>query len=127
MPSNESSPPEGKRGRAGRSKPSQPIEEVTTPSGVKVLAAFRIPKPLHNAMQQEARAEGLDLTAYVNRLFEGFLHHFGLPSVVEEMLERDREALKLTRHNYLQYVLYRRHEAVGRDGPAFDRQPPKHK
>lgn len=127
MPSNESSPPAGKRGRTGRSKPSEPIEEVTTPSGVKVLAAFRIPKQLHSTMQQEARAEDLDLTAYVNRLFDGVLHHFGMPSVVEEMLERDRQALKLTRYDYLQYVLYRRHEAVGREGPAFDRHPAKQK
>ena len=98
-----------------------------TPSGMRVMAAFRIPKPLHGTMTQESRAEGLDLTAYVNRLFDGFLHHFGLPSVVRENLERDREALGFTRYEYLQYLLFRRHEAVAQQGEAFDRGPAKGK
>jgi hypothetical protein len=93
----------------------------------KVMAAFRIPRQLHSTMTQESRAEGIDLTAYVNRLFDGFLHHFGLPAIIRENLERDREALGMSRYEYLQYVLYRRHEAVGQQGPAFDRAPPRRK
>ena len=129
MPSNDSTP-EGKGGRGrgsrGSGKQSVAAEEtrvVTTPSGIRVMAAFRIPKPLHSAMQQEAQAEGLDLTAYVNRLFDGYLHHFGLPSVVRESLEEDRQALGFNRYDYLQYLLYRRHEAVSQQGVAFDRTP----
>jgi hypothetical protein len=89
------------------------------------MAAFRIPRQLHATMTQESRAEGIDLTAYVNRLFDGFLHHFGLPGIVREGLERDREALGLSRYDYVQYVLYRRHEAVVQHGEAFDRGPAK--
>jgi hypothetical protein len=89
------------------------------------MAAFRIPRHLHAAMTQEARAEGLDLTAWVNRLFDGFLHHFGLPGVVREGLELDRAALGFSRHEYLQYVLYRRHEAVAQHGDGFDRKASK--
>ena len=91
------------------------------------MAAFRIPRHLHSTMTQESRAEGIDLTAYVNRLFDGFLHYFGLPSIIRENLERDREALGMSRYEYLQYVLYRRHEAVTENGEAFDRGPAKRK
>jgi hypothetical protein len=63
----------------------------------------------------------------VNRLFDGFLHYFGLPSIIRENLERDREALGMSRYDYLQYVLYRRHEAVSDKGEAFDRGPAKRK
>jgi hypothetical protein len=61
-------------------------------------------------MTQESRAEGIDLTAYVNRLFDGFLHQLGF-----------------SRYEYLQYVLYRRHEAVTEKGEAFDRTPARRK
>ena len=88
-----------------------------------MLAAFRIPRQLHGTMAEESRAEGLDLTAYVNRLFDGFLHYFGLPGIIRENLERDRAALGLSRYEYLQYVLYRRHEAVTEHGEGFDRTP----
>ena len=130
MASNDSAPEgkggRGRGGRAGATQQSSQAEEtrvVTTPSGIRVMAAFRIPKHLHSAMQQEAQAEGMDLIGYVNRLFDGYLHHFGLPSVVRENLEEDREALGFTRYDYLQYVLYRRHEAVSQQGVAFDRTP----
>jgi hypothetical protein len=116
------------RGRAAPAAQASPEPEgraaSPAPTG-KVMAAFRIPRHLHATMTQESRAEGLDLTAYVNRLFDGFLHHFGLPSIIRENLERDREALGLSRYEYLQYVLYRRHEAVTEKGEGFDRGPAK--
>ena len=93
----------------------------------KVLAAFRIPRHLHATMTAESRTEGIDLTAYVNRFFDGFLHYFGLPGIIRENLERDREALGFGRFEYLQYVLYRRHEAVTEKGAAFDRPAPRRK
>jgi hypothetical protein len=109
--------PEQKRARA------DVIALITTPSGLKVMAAFRIPKSVHSILQHEAESEGVDLTTYVNRLFDGYLHHFGLPSVVRENLDDDRETLGLTRYEHLQYVLFRRHEAVSQQGAAFDRTP----
>jgi hypothetical protein len=112
------------RGRAAAAQQGAPELEGRQAPG-KVMAAFRIPRHLHATMTQESRAEGLDLTAYVNRLFDGFLHHFGLPSIIRENLERDREALGLSRYEYLQYVLYRRHEAVTEKGEGFDRGPAK--
>ena len=108
------------RGRRGRvAERSSEVEE--SPSGLKVMAAFRIPKPLHSELTHEAQQEGSDLTGYVNRLFDGFLHHFGLPSVVREGLEGDQTELGFNRYEYLQYLLFRRYEDVTKNGPAFDR------
>jgi hypothetical protein len=126
MPASDRATVAKRRGRAAGSA-AEVEARGSAPATGKVMAAFRIPRHLHTAMTQESRAEGIDLTAYVNRLFDGFLHHFGLPGIVREDLERDREALGLSRYDYLQYVLYRRHEAVKEEGEAFDRTPPRRK
>jgi hypothetical protein len=110
----------GGKGRAGRAA-ARANEVEESPSGLKVMAAFRIPKPLHSELTHEAQHEGSDLTGYVNRLFDGFLHHFGLPSVVREGLEGDQMELGFNRYEYLQYLLFRRYEDVTKNGPAFDR------
>ena len=120
MAPSDQTPAAGKR-RRGR-PPAQASEVVgQSPSGSKIMAAFRIPKPLHGELTREAQAEGSDLTGYVNRLFDGFLHYFTLPSVIRDGLEDDRQALGFGRYEYLQYVLFRRYEAVTKEGPAFDR------
>jgi hypothetical protein len=127
MPANEKVTAGKRRGRsaaAGQSAAELEGRGSALATG-KVMAAFRIPRHLHSTMTQESRAEAIDLTAYVNRLFDGFLHHFGLPSIIRENLERDRKALGVSRYEYLQYVLYRRHEAVTEKGEAFDRAPAK--
>ncbi len=125
MPSDE----QGQGGKRHRGRPPRKSVEPTAgdaqtetpPPGTRVLAAFRIPRELHSAMAHEAHAEGLDLTAWVNRLFDGFLHHFGLPGVVADQLEQDRHELGLRRHEYLQHVLFKRYEAVAQEGAGFDR------
>jgi hypothetical protein len=119
-PSDQASTGKSGKGRAGRAT-ARAGEVEESPSGLKVMAAFRIPKPLHSALTREAQQEGSDLTGYVNRLFDGFLHHFGLPSVVREGLEGDQTELGFNRYEYLQYLLFRRYEDVTKNGPAFDR------
>jgi hypothetical protein len=120
MAPNDQTPPSGKRGRG---RPPVRTDEVVgqSPSGSKIMSAFRIPKPLHGELTREAQGEGSDLTGYVNRLFDGFLHHFSLPSVIRDGLENDRLELGFGRYEYLQYILFRRYEAVTKSGPAFDR------
>ena len=46
---------------------------------------------------------------------------FGLPAIVAEAIERDRAALGLGRLEYLQYLVFRRYEALVKHGPGFDK------
>ena len=112
-------PAENAPGRGGRSKEARVITRPDQLS--KVMAMFRIPNQIHAKLTSEARSGGSDLTAYVNRLFDSFLHYFTLPGVVVELLERDRAELGQDRFTYYQYVLFRRYEAVAKNGPAFDK------
>jgi len=108
-----------------RGRPAREGDAVTSPSGTRVMVAFRIPKPIHSELTQEAREVGSDLTGYVNRLFDGFLHSYGLPSVVREGLDADRAALGFGKYDYFQYVLFRRYEDAAKNGPAFDKKKGK--
>lgn len=125
-------PPTGKR--APKVRQAAPIagrnESTATPSlsSTRTMTAFRIPTPLHGEITREALALSSDLTSFVNRVLAGFMHHFGLPTpVVEEALERDREALGLERFEHYQYVLFRRYEVMSKNGPGFDKPPGKGK
>ncbi len=112
--------------RKVRGRPRVQIPEGTeAPSNVRIMAAFRMPKPIHTQMTLESRQEGLDLTAYVNRLFDGFLNYFGLPSIVREGLEADRVEMGFNRYEYIQYLLVRRYEATAKEGAGFDKKKPK--
>ena len=118
-------PAETGSGRGGRTKEGRPITRPDQLS--KVTTMFRIPREIHGQMTGEAKAISSDLTTYVNRLFDSFLHYFSLPSVVVEQLERDRAELGFKRFEYYQYVLFRRYEAVTKHGPAFDKNGQKPK
>lgn len=115
----------GKREPKGRQDQAvQVSDQGGTPSlsSTRTMVAFRIPTPLHGEITKEALAASLDLTSFVNRALAGYMHYFGLPTpVVEEALERDRAQLGLGRFEYYQYVLFRRYEAMSKDGPGFDR------
>jgi hypothetical protein len=110
----------GRPPREAEKSPQAREPQRVTSGGIKVMAAFRIPQALHEAMTAEARLDGLDLTTCVNRLFHGFLYYFGLPRLVGERLEEDRRALEVSRFEYFQYLLFRRYEAVTKQGPGFD-------
>jgi hypothetical protein len=112
--------------KAAKARQAAPVAERSdgTPSlsSTRTMTAFRIPTPLHGEISREAFSLSSDLTSFVNRVLAGFMHHFGLPTpVVEEALERDREALGLGRFDYYQYVLFRRYEAMTKHGAGFDK------
>jgi hypothetical protein len=114
-----------KKGRAAGASGaanSEPVYRPVSLSSTRTMAAFRIPTPLHGEITREALGMSLDLTSFVNRTLHGYMHHFGLPTpVVEEALERDRAELGLSRFDYFQYVLFRRYEAMSKNGPGFDK------
>jgi hypothetical protein len=70
----------------------------------------------------------LDLTAHVNRMLDGIRTWFGLPYAATALLEADREALGLDRHDYLLHVLFQRSLELREKGAGFDAPkagPPK--
>ena len=110
------SPKEGTAGRVA--SPASSAEEPT--SSEKVMQTFRMPLDVVYAFKAEAAARGLDATAHVVRVMDGFHRYYRLPRAVVETLEEDRRGLGMDRYEYFQHVLYRRSEAVQAQGPGFD-------
>ncbi|HVP66761.1 MAG TPA: hypothetical protein VMT17_05805, partial [Anaeromyxobacteraceae bacterium] len=81
---------------------------------------FRMPLDVVYTFKAEASARGLDATAHVVRVVDGYHRYYGLPRAVAETLEGDRRKLGMDRYEYFQHVLYRRSEAVQTQGPGFD-------
>lgn len=103
-------------------------------SGEKTIVSVRMPAELVAYVEAEARARAaalglkgedleaaVNMTATINRTLEAFRSWFGLPSIVAEAIERDRAALALGRLEYLQYLVFRRYEALVKHGAGFDK------
>jgi hypothetical protein len=101
-----------------RPKPTGPNDPFTTTE--KVMQTFRIPRELVTFLKQDAAGTGRDLTAYVNRMLDGLRTYFGLPLAATDLLEADREALKMQRYEYLQHLLFQRSLDLRQKGPGFD-------
>jgi hypothetical protein len=86
----------------------------------KLMQTFRLSRDLVTFLKSEATRNGQDLTAYVTRILEGVRTWFGLPLAATALLEADREALGLERHDYLLHLLYQRSLEVREKGPGFD-------
>jgi hypothetical protein len=110
-------------------------------SGEKTVLSVRMPMEVAAFIQEEARARALaagvsesdlpepgeralNMTRMVNTILDAVRTYFNLPTVLVEKLEADRKALRLTRLEYLQHVVYMRSEAITRHGPGFDRSGP---
>jgi hypothetical protein len=122
---------------ASRAKPARKLPETTRgspASAEKTIISIRMPIEILSFIEAEARAragrlglEGdeleaaVNITATINRTLEAFRSWFGLPAIVAELVEKDREALGLGRLEYLQYLVFRRYEALVKQGPGFDR------
>jgi hypothetical protein len=98
---------------------SRTFEPPVTPSE-KLMQTFRMPRELVSFLKSDAQRTGRDLTAYVNRMLDGLRTYFGLPVLASELLEADREALKMERYEYLLHLLYQRSNEVKDKGPGFD-------
>lgn len=93
---------------------------MTPGTGEKVMQTYRLPRDLVSFLKKQAEERGLDLTAFVNRVLDGYRTYFGLPIVASEVLERDREALGMDQLDYFLHVFYRRSELVQQNSPGFD-------
>ncbi len=89
-------------------------------TGNKVVRTFRMPQELVNRLGREAHVRGLDLTALVLRILQGFLTYYSLPEAAIAQLEADRASMKMDRNQYLSHILYHRCLALQERGPGFD-------
>jgi hypothetical protein len=89
-------------------------------SGNKIIRTFRMPRELVHTLGREAALRGLDLTALVLRILQGYIGYFALPEAAIAQLEADRAALRMDRHQYLAHLLYHRCLALQEQGPGFD-------
>jgi hypothetical protein len=120
-----------------RDKASRKLSETTRGSAAsaeKSIISIRMPLEILAFIEAEARARAaglglrgedlesaVNITATINRTLEAFRSWFGLPVIVAELVEKDRAALGLGRLEYLQYIVFRRYEALAKHGPGFDR------
>ena len=121
-----------------RSTEGRRTGETTPRTGEKAVLSVRMPMELATFIQEEARARALatgvsekelpepgeralNVTRMVNTILDSFRTYFSLPVVLVERLEADRKALKLSRLEYLQHIVYMRSEAVMKNGPGFDK------
>ena len=104
-------------------------------SAEKTIISIRMPVEVLNFVEGESRARAenlglrggdlesaINITAQVNRMLEAIRSWFGLPAIVAEAIEKDRGALGLGRLEYLQHLVFRRYEALVKNGPGFDRE-----
>jgi hypothetical protein len=84
------------------------------------MQTFRLTRELVTFLKSQAAQSGQDLTAYVTRILDGVRTWFGLPAAATTLLEADREALGLQRHEYLLHLLYQRSLELRERGPGFD-------
>ena len=89
-------------------------------SGNKIVRTFRMPQELIHTLGREATHRGLDLTALVLRILQGYLTYFALPEAAIAQLEADRTTLKMDRTQYLTHILYHRCLALREQGLGFD-------
>jgi hypothetical protein len=103
-------------------------------SAEKTIISIRMPIEILNFVEGESRARAaalglkgedlesaINITAQINRTLDAFRSWFGLPAVLADAIEKDRAALGLGRLEYLQYLVFRRYEALVKNGPGFDR------
>ena len=101
-----------------RPKPTGPSDPFTTTE--KVMQTFRLPRELVTFLKADAARTGLDVTAYVHRMLDGVRTYYGLPLAVTQLLEPDREALKMQRYEYFQHLVFQRSMQLREKGPGFD-------
>jgi hypothetical protein len=84
------------------------------------MQTFRMPRELVAHLKAEAARGGHDLTGHVVRWLEGLRTWFGLPRAATALLEADREALGLSRYEYMLHLCFQRALQLRDEGAGFD-------
>lgn len=75
----------------------------------KVMRTYRLPPALAAFLDAEAARRGIDGTAFVIRVLDGFRTDYGLPAAARAVLDEDRRTQGLEQERYLLHALYCRH------------------
>lgn len=86
----------------------------------KLMQTFRLPRELVAFLKDDAAKNGLDLTAYVNKMLDAVRTWYGMPVAAGQLLEADREGLKMRRYEYLQHLVFQRSLELREKGLGFD-------
>ena len=102
-----------------------PTPEPLSPRNVyampeKIMQTFRLRADLVAYLKAESRRCGLDATAFVTRVLDGFRTHYGLPRAARAVLEEDRQALGMEPDEYLLHVLFQRQLEIRERGAGVD-------
>jgi len=103
-------------------------------SAEKTIISIRMPIEVLTFVEGESRSRAaalglkgddlesaINITAQINRMLESLRSWFGLPAMVVDAVEKARAALGLGRLEYLQHLVFRRYEALVKNGPGFDK------
>lgn len=101
-----------------RPKAKGPNDPYT--STEKLMQTFRLPRELVAFLKDDAAKNGLDLTAYVNKMLDGVRTWYGMPVAASQLLEEDREKMKLRRYEYIQHLIFQRSLDLREKGTGFD-------
>jgi hypothetical protein len=110
--------PEGSHPMPYRPKAKGPNDPYA--STEKLMQTFRLPRELVAFLKDDAAKNGLDLTAYVNKMLEGVRSWYGMPVAASQLLEEDREKMKLRRYEYIQHLIFQRSLDLREKGSGFD-------
>lgn len=86
----------------------------------KLMQTFRLPRELVTFLKDDAAKNGLDLTAYVNKMLDAVRTWYGMPVAATQLLEADRESLKMRRFEYLQHLVFQRSLELREKGQGFE-------
>ncbi len=101
-----------------RPKAKGPNDPYT--STEKVMQTFRFPRELVAFLKEDAARNGLDLTAYVNKMLDGVRTWYGMPVAASQLLEEDREKMGIRRYEYIQHLIFQRSLELRDKGTGFD-------
>lgn len=102
------------------------VRNVRRRGAGRIMLTFRLLPGLVAYLRSEAPRRGLDVTAFVTRLLEGFRTYCGLPAAAVALLEADRAGLGMDRYEYIEHVLFQRSLEVREKGTRFDAPRPLH-
>jgi hypothetical protein len=91
-----------------------------SPSGIKVMQTWRLPKDLVDFLRVESAAHNYEVTPFATKILNAYRSYFEVDARWAAQLEEDRLKLRMSFFEYIRHVLSGRAEEVKEQGPGFD-------